>query len=148
MSDPIKLRQPEDMILTQDDLNLCLGSKELLACPFCGSKKIISHGSMTTNGKAVRWEIACIRMEGLRPVCAASVWGTDPDQATARKIAVEKWNRRPSESQLRESVRRLVGAYNAASTVHSYPPRLSQAMTAFLAENKDLTPPQTEGREG
>lgn len=81
------------MILTQDDLNLCLGSVELLPCPFCGAKAM-SHGERTENGKAIRWKIQCTGSKGLWPNCHASVIGVDPDQATARAQAVERWNKR------------------------------------------------------
>jgi hypothetical protein len=89
----VKLTPPEDFILTQSDINLCLGSTELLPCPFCGGAAM-SHGEPTPNGRAICWRITCTRMKGAIPVCSASVWGTDPDQDKARATAVAKWNRR------------------------------------------------------
>lgn len=100
-------READEMILTQDDLNHCLGSTELLPCPFCGGQAM-SHGEPTPNGKATCYRITCMSMNVLRPDCAAAVWGTHPDQGEARKIAVAKWNRR-TNSQNAE-LRRAPGA--------------------------------------
>ncbi len=87
------LRTPDDIILTQEDLNLCLGSGELKPCPFCGDHAM-SSGEVTANKRAIRWVIQCMGSEGLTPNCFGSVSATYPDQAKARRVAVERWNRR------------------------------------------------------
>lgn len=89
------------MILTQEDINLCLGSGELLPCPFCGDPSPMSSGERTENGKAIRWKIQCTRGAPdciLWPDCTASVIGVDPDQDKARADAVRRWNRRPTHA--------------------------------------------------
>lgn len=97
-SSPSSPPDPGDaLILTQADYNLCLGSGELRPCPFCGHFAI-SSGERTTNGRAIRWTIRCTGSEGLIPNCFASVLAVDPDQATARRVAVERWNRRAPTS--------------------------------------------------
>ena len=96
------LRSAEKMILTPADLNLCLGSNELKPCPFCGSNAM-SGGERTENGRAIRWKIQCMGHDSkcvLIPNCFASVIGVDPDQETARKVAVERWNRRVPNTEL------------------------------------------------
>jgi hypothetical protein len=85
----------DDIILTEPDINLCLGSQELLRCPFCGSDAM-SHGEKTPNGTAICWKITCLSLERGIPNCTASVWETNRDQAKARAGAVRKWNRRPN----------------------------------------------------
>lgn len=82
-----------EMIITDADVNLCLGSGELLPCPFCGAWAM-SAGELTPNGRATCWKVSCTGSKGLVPDCCASVWATHPDQSTARRIAVERWNRR------------------------------------------------------
>ena len=86
-----------DIITTKADIDLCLGSGELLPCPFCGHWAM-SAGQKTPNGKAVCWKISCTHTRGLIPDCCASVWATDADPAKARRDAVERWNRRPNTS--------------------------------------------------
>jgi len=85
-----------DIILTEDDMNLCLGSNELLRCPFCGSHAM-SHGEKTPNGMATCWKITCLSLDHGIPNCTASVWETNRDQDKARSGAVRKWNRRPND---------------------------------------------------
>lgn len=97
----LECRSADEMILTQDDINLCLGSGELLPCPFCGHEHPISSGERTENGKAIRWKIQCVRSHSkiiLMPDCFASVIGVDPDQEKARQAAVKRWNRRPCQN--------------------------------------------------
>ena len=89
-------RAADEMILTAEDINLCLGSEELLPCPFCGASAM-SHGERTPNGKAICWRITCTGMRPLVPDCAASVWGTHPELDKARAMAVRRWNRRDRE---------------------------------------------------
>ena len=84
-----------DLITTKADIDLCLGSGELLPCPFCGHWAM-SAGEKTPNGKAVCWKISCTRSRRLVPDCCASVWATDVDPAKARRDAVARWNRRPN----------------------------------------------------
>jgi hypothetical protein len=84
-----------DLITTKADIDLCLGSGELLPCPFCGHWAM-SAGEKTPNGKAVCWKISCSHSRGLIPDCCASVWATDADPAKARRDAVARWNRRPN----------------------------------------------------
>lgn len=97
----LECRRAEEMILTQADYNLCLGSAELLPCPFCGDKRPMSGGERTQNGKAIRWTIQCTRSHPetcLAPDCFASVIGVDPDQEKARAAVVKRWNRRPAKN--------------------------------------------------
>lgn len=93
MPDALKVLPAADIILTDADTNLCLGSGELKPCPFCGYHAM-SSGEKTPNGRAIRWSIMCMGSVGLVPNCMASVTGTDQDQAKARAMAVERWNRR------------------------------------------------------
>lgn len=95
MSEESKLptRAGEEMIIGDADVNLCLGSGELLRCPFCGHWAM-SHGERTPNGRAICWKISCTRISG-KQKCTANVWWTDPDQDKARAGAVAMWNRRP-----------------------------------------------------
>lgn len=93
MPDTLKTLPAEDIILTQEDINLCLGSQELKPCPFCGHYAM-STGEKTANGRAIRWKISCLGSEGLVPNCMASVTATYPEQDKARRVAVERWNRR------------------------------------------------------
>lgn len=86
---PTPLPNTPDIIVTQSDYALYLGSGELKKCPFCGAFAM-SYGKKTPNGLAVCWTIRCEQGLG----CGASVWATDPDQAKARQAAVEQWNRR------------------------------------------------------
>lgn len=95
----VSLRSQDDIIMGQEDLNLCLGSQELKPCPFCGHHAM-SSGERTPNGRAIMWSIRCMGSEGLMPNCMASVTGTHPDQATARKMAVERWNKRTPVPEL------------------------------------------------
>lgn len=95
LAEPLGLAS--DIIITQPDVNLCLGSGELLPCPFCGHWAM-SHGEKTKNGKANCWKITCTRLTRSWPSCTASVWETDPDQDKARAGAVAKWNRRPNNA--------------------------------------------------
>jgi len=88
--------KPDELIITQDDVNLCLGSTELLRCPFCGDRAM-SAGRKTPNGKATCWTIQCLGMDNSLPNCTASVWATNKDAAVARQQAVERWNRRPED---------------------------------------------------
>ena len=83
-----------DQITTKADIDLCLGSGELLPCPFCGHWAM-SAGEKKPNGKGVCWKISCTRSRRLVPDCCASVWATDTDPAKARRDAVARWNRRP-----------------------------------------------------
>lgn len=95
---PAKLRSPADIIVTDDDIALELGSGELKACPFCGCRPISTGEEITGRaGKAVRWKIQCTKTapgSSLIPDCFASVLAVDPDQTKARTTAVERWNRR------------------------------------------------------
>lgn len=88
-----------DIIITNDDINVCRGSGELLPCPFCGHKWPMSFGEKTANGKAICWKVQCTHSSGLVPDCCASVWDTQKDQHMARENAVAKWNRRPANDQ-------------------------------------------------
>lgn len=88
-----------DMIITDADVNLCLGSGELLPCPFCGAWAM-SAGELTPNGRATCWKVTCTGSKGLVPDCCASVWATHPDQSTARRVAVERWNRRKPNAEV------------------------------------------------
>lgn len=91
-----EIKSKSDIIITNEDINICLGSNELLPCPFCGHKWPMSFGERTPNGKAICWKVQCTRTTGsLVPDCCASVWDTQKDQNQARKNAVAKWNRRP-----------------------------------------------------
>ena len=92
MSDTLKLSAKE-IIITQPDVNICLGSGELLNCPFCGSWAM-SHGEKTPDGRATCWKITCTSLEKGCPNCTASVWETNTDPKKARAGAVSKWNRR------------------------------------------------------
>lgn len=99
-SAPLRFRQPDDMILTEKDIKLCLGSGELLRCPFCGESAMsIGENIEGRAGKAVRWTIQCTGMKGLMPSCFASVLAVDPDQETARLTAVSRWNRRVQNAE-------------------------------------------------
>ena len=93
MTEPLKTLPSPDIILTDADINLCLGSGELKPCPFCGSRAL-SSGERTPNGRAIRWKIFCNSSDGLVPNCMASVTATYPEQENARRVAVERWNRR------------------------------------------------------
>lgn len=83
-----------DLIITQADIDLCLGSGELLRCPFCG-ERAMSTGRRTDNQRAICWTVRC-EGKGAIPDCTASVWATHPVQDTAREKAVARWNRRVS----------------------------------------------------
>ena len=85
-----------DLITTKADIDLCLGSGELLRCPFCGHWAM-SAGEKTKSGRGVLWTISCTHTTHLMPDCCASVWAVDEDQAKARAKAVARWNRRPNE---------------------------------------------------
>ncbi len=93
-AEPLPMGPP--IILGRADLDLCLGSGELLPCPYCGDKHPMSHGEKTPNGKAICWRIQCTRLDRSVPDCTASVWCTDKDQSAARAGAVARWNRRPT----------------------------------------------------
>ena len=97
-----KLRSAEDFIISKDDQNLCLGSGELLPCPFCGSLPI-SLGERTPSERAVCYKVLCTGLAGLVPNCTASTWGTDPDEAKAREMAVSRWNRRAGHQNTKEA---------------------------------------------
>jgi hypothetical protein len=84
-----------DLITTKADIDLCLGSGELLPCPFCGHWAM-SAGEKTKSGRGVLWTISCTNTTHLFPDCCASVWAVDEDQAKARSKAVARWNRRPN----------------------------------------------------
>jgi len=84
-----------DIITTKADIDLCLGSGELLPCPFCGHWAM-SAGEKTKSGRGVLWTISCTHTTHLMPDCCASVWAVDDDQAKAREKAVARWNRRPN----------------------------------------------------
>jgi len=88
----LRMRPASEMILTQADINLCLGSQELLPCPFCGSSPM-SSGEVTPNGKAIHWKIQCTGRD-IMPSCGGGVWATDSDQDQARQEAIQRWNRR------------------------------------------------------
>lgn len=92
-------RSASEMIITDADVNLCLGSGELLPCPFCGAWAM-SAGELTPNGRATCWKVSCTGSKGLVPDCCASVWATHRDQSTARRTAVERWNRRQPNEKL------------------------------------------------
>ena len=79
-------------IITQADIDQCLGSGELLRCPFCG-ERAMSTGRRTENGRAICWKVQC-EGRGIIPDCTASVWATHPNQDIAREKAVARWNRR------------------------------------------------------
>ena len=83
-----------DLIITQADIDLCLGSGELLRCPFCG-ERAMSTGRRTENQRAICWTVRC-EGKGAIPDCTASVWATHPVQDAAREKAVARWNRRVS----------------------------------------------------
>ena len=87
-----------DLITTKADIDLCLGSGELLPCPFCGHWAM-SAGEKTPNGRAVCWKISCTHTRGAIPDCCASVWATDADPDKARRDAVARWNRRPKQPE-------------------------------------------------
>jgi len=86
-----------DLITTKADIDLCLGSGELLPCPFCGHWAM-SAGEKTKSGRGVLWTISCTHTTHLYPDCCASVWAVDEDQTKARAKAVARWNRRPNNA--------------------------------------------------
>lgn len=89
------------LIITQADIDLCLGSGELLRCPFCG-ERAMSTGRRTDNQRAICWTVRC-EGKGAIPDCTASVWATHPDQDTAREKAVARWNRRLPNAAIRHA---------------------------------------------
>ena len=84
-----------ELIIAQADIDVGMGSGELMPCPFCGGKAT-SVGEKTPNGFGVCYKIRCTRTQqsSLWPACTASVWWTDGSQEVARKEAVRLWNRR------------------------------------------------------
>jgi hypothetical protein len=122
MSDAPPLPIGPPIILTEADYQLCLGSRELLPCPFCGYRYPLSHGESTPNGMATRWTIQCGLLTKSAPGCCASVWNTDRDQAAARAGAVAKWNRQPAPPagvpELIEALRGMVESASPHPTEH------------------------------
>jgi hypothetical protein len=86
-----------ELITTRADIDVCLGSGELLRCPFCGHWAM-SAGEKTKSGKGFLWTISCTHTTHLYPDCCASVWAVDEDQSKARSKAVARWNRRSAPS--------------------------------------------------
>jgi hypothetical protein len=62
----------------------------------------MSSGELLPNGK-FRWQVLCPGpndpgVSCLWNNCAASTWGVGATKEEARKMAVERWNRRPVEA--------------------------------------------------
>lgn len=96
-SSKLVLRKSADILITDADRNLALGSGELLPCPFCGTKAA-SAGEQLPNGR-FRWRVTCQGphdpgISTLWNNCAASTWGVGETQDEARSMAVTRWNRR------------------------------------------------------
>ena len=75
-------------IITEADRNQCLGSNELLNCPFCGSKPI-SCGILNEETGNTVYKVICTGKD-----CNANTFCCHKKPEEARKFAIERWNKR------------------------------------------------------
>lgn len=78
-----------EAIIQKADSDICLGSGELKACPFCGCWAI-SVGSKNEQSGYFGYKVICTGLHH----CGATIHSCSETLDDARKTAVENWNKR------------------------------------------------------
>ena len=78
----------KDMIVSEEDLNVCFNKSDLKNCPFCNARAN-SYGKKNKGTLIIGYTVICSNTK-----CMASIHYNSLNQQEARNGAVERWNRR------------------------------------------------------